>query len=121
MNRREVLIGTAALCAAVPVAADCRDDKGMPGPEESSDLLMIDVRRPVVQDERRVKEVARALFGFGAYEDLLKHHKEKTRHNFRIYGEKAAMQVTSLDVDFNPVIGCIVCVVRGRLYRDGVQ
>lgn len=116
MNRRELLcsIVGVTLCS-LEATADCRDDKGMIGPGESKELLEITLRRAIVTSDRE-KVTARALFGFGAYEDLLKHSKEKTRHSFLLDGRKAAIQVTRLDVDVNRRIGCVVCEVHGRLY-----
>lgn len=111
MNRRQLLLCGLAI-PAVSVA-DCRDERGMIMPDESDRFLEITLRHNI----DKTKTVARALFGFGAYEDLLKHQKEKTKHNFLLDGRKVRIQVTRLSVDVNRRIGCVVCEVHGRLWQ----
>lgn len=113
MDRRKFL----GFSLAIPAAsfADCRDERGMIMPEESKELLEITLRDPSTITPWVT--LARAVFGFGAYEDLLAHQKAKEKYNFHIDGRKVAIQVTRLDVDVNRRIGCVVCEVHGRLYQ----
>lgn len=116
MNRRELLISIAAIPAVA--SADCRDENGMIGPGESSECLDLTIRRAVVSATSE-KVTARALFGFGAYEDLFRKHKKKESYLF-MFGEYAhRIRVTRLSVDVDRAIGCVVCEVQGQIWSSG--
>ena len=119
MNRRQLLFGIAATTvASTSSLADCRDENGMMNPDFDDfrclELNVQSFHRYAGQGE--VIETARALFGFGAYESLMKHQKEKKQYHFEMYGKAYRIRVTRLDIDVNRHIGCVVCEVHGRLY-----
>ena len=84
-------------------------------PEESSALLELTIHKPSIKSPE--VQIARALFGYNAYEELLHCQREKVKHNFLLDGRKVAIQVTRLSVDVNRRIGCVVCEVHGRLWQ----
>jgi hypothetical protein len=114
MNRRDIL----KLGMCVPVLgtsvtyADCRDERRIPQPEESAVCLDLRIRGAVTSD----RKVGRAVFGFGAYEKLLEHHKRKRVYPFVYQGGSYSIRVARLSVDVNREIGCVICEVQGTLY-----
>lgn len=116
MNRRELLGCMLAIPAIA--TADCRDDNDMIMPDEN-DASCIEL---TIQSFRslggqgRVVETARAVFGFGAYETLLDHQRNKKQYHFEKYDKQYRIVVTRLDVAVNRYIGCVVCEVHGKIY-----
>lgn len=112
MNRRDIL----KLGMLIPVLgtarADCRDENRMIQPDESKECHDLVIRGLDYSD----RQVGRALFGFGAYEELLEYHKKKRVYPFLYHNRKYGIRVAHLSVDVNREIGCVVCEVRGSLY-----
>lgn len=118
MNRRQLL----GLIAGVPFAAvaDCRDERRIPQPDESAVCILLDTKTGYDwKTGEAVTRVARAVFHFGAYEELLRYNKSKKTYTFEFDGKVHGMKVTSLSVDVDRNIGCVVCVVHGRIWSSG--
>jgi hypothetical protein len=122
MNRRDVL--KFASIVAIPaygsaVLADCRDENGMIGPD-GDDMTCLDLSINHFRSlggQGKVTMLGRALFGFGAYEHLLQHQKERKNYAFEYYGMQYRIVVTRLSIDVNRELGCVVCEVNGKLYQ----
>lgn len=93
--------------------ADCRDERNMIQPDESKECHDLVIRGLDYGN----RSVGRALFGFGAYEELLEYHKKKLVYPFAYKGGNYGIRVASLSVDVNREIGCVVCEVKGALYE----
>jgi hypothetical protein len=117
MNRRELLCCGLAI-PVVAAADDCRDDNGMmmPDQDDSSCLGLTINSFHSIAGQGAVRKTARAYFGFGAYESLMRHQKAKEKYAFTFYGMEHRIVVTRLSVDVNREYGCVVCEVDGRLY-----
>lgn len=118
MNRRELLACGLAVITPVITRADCRDENGMISPDQDdASCLELSINTfHSIGGQGRVVTTGRALFGFGAYESLLKHQKEKKQFAFEHYGMRYRIVVTRLSIDVNREIGCVVCEVDGKLY-----
>ena len=116
MNRRDIL----KLGMCVPILgtarADCRDERRIPQPDESAVCVALDTKTGYDwKTGEVVQRVARAVFHFGAYEDLLRYNKSKKFYPFEFEGKEYKVRVTSLSVDVDRNIGCVVCIVQGRI------
>lgn len=118
MNRRELLL--CGLAVPLAVKADCRDENGMimPDEDDASCLELTIHQKRSIGGQGRIIMTGRALFGFGAYEMLLRHQKERRKYAFKIYGNDYRIAVTRLSVEVNREIGCVVCEVDGSLYES---
>jgi hypothetical protein len=115
MNRRELLLCGLAIPAAS--VADCRDDNGMINPDgDSSECVELEIRRAIISAASS-KMTARAEFHFGAYEDLMRHQKEKRTYPFMFKGQAWRLRVTRVSVDVNRTHGCVLATVQGSLYE----
>lgn len=112
MNRRQFLGSVAGVTCTSVTYADCRDKNRMIQPDESKDCHDLVIRGLTHSD----RQVGRALFGFGAYEELLEYHRHKKVFPFAYKGGNYGIRVASLSVDVNREIGCVVCEVKGALY-----
>lgn len=117
MNRRQFLGLSAGVIAAPVVGADCRDERRIPQPHDLAveKCLALDVRTDVHGEQ----SVARALFTFGLYEELLRYKASKKTYTFEFDGKVHGMRVTSVSVDVDRGIGCVVCEVHGRIWSSG--
>ena len=97
--------------------ADCRDERRIPQPHELAVEKCLELYvRTDVSGER---SVARAVFTFGLYEELLRYNKSKKTYTFDFDGKVHGMKVTSVSVDVDTRIGCVVCVVHGQIWSSG--
>ena len=116
MNRRQFLGSVAGVACTSVTYADCRDEKRIPQPSESAVCVALDTKTGYrLEDNRPVWRVARAVFHFGAYEDLLRYNKSRKFYPFEFEGKEYKVRVTRLDVDVDRNIGCVVCIVHGRI------
>ena len=120
MNRRDLLVAVIGATVVAPITAnaDCRDDNGMMNPDfDDFRCIELDIQSfRGIGGQGKLVETARAVFGFGAYESLMKHQREKKQYHFEMYGKQYRIVVTRLDIDVNRHIGCVVCEVHGKIY-----
>jgi hypothetical protein len=82
---------------------------------ESSECVNLTIRNAVTSDNK----TARAVFHFGAYEDLLAHQSAKKTYTFMFENRAHRIRVTHLSVEPMAELGCVVCDVRGRVWSSG--
>ena len=114
MNRR----GFMGMMVAAPLvaSADCRDDRGMIGPDwEDSECHDLMLASPVTS-HHPIVTTGYALFGFGNYETLMARKRDGFSHTFTFRGDEYRMKVTRLSIDVNRHLGCVVCEVQGRIF-----
>lgn len=82
---------------------------------ESTECIDLTIRRGVTSDNK----TARAVFHFGAYEDLLHHQSVKETYAFMFDNRAHRIRVTHLSVEPMAELGCVVCDVRGQIWSSG--
>lgn len=104
LNRRQ-LIGCALAIPTVSAA-------GMAQPDwEDARCISLNVRTDISGESK----VARAVFGFGAYEELLLRRRRRSSqwHDFMFEGDSHRIRVTNLMVDAGRPYNAVVAIVEG--------
>lgn len=111
MNRRQFLGCSVGVLAGGIAAADCRDERRIPQPHELAveKCVGLNVRTDIFNE----KSVARAMFTFGLYEELLRYNYDQRWFKFEFAGLEHRIKVTRVSVDVNRQIGCVIVEVDG--------